>query len=289
MERCIGPQASAGTDGHRPPLQLSEKVLVEPVTGEGEFGLLESVAGVAPFEGELGAGLFEEDGEALGAVLRDHVVMASGEEKNRGVVELRGLRGFQRDHGTKENSAGEDVGPKEEHGCGDVGAVGVTDGNHFAEMTAGALVFDEVGKFVGAADEVVLVEDAGGEAAEETGLAVFEDLAARTEQGRAGAEDAAEREEIIFVATGAVKQKERGRGAGFEAGDHENFFSHGLGRIREDGLQPCDPGWRQFIPAERPVCGRNRRPIGRRWPIGNHTATNNLLTSSFIGGLSFCW
>ena len=55
MERRIGPQASENTDGRSPPLQLSEKVLVEPVTGEGEFGLLESVAGVAPFEGELGA------------------------------------------------------------------------------------------------------------------------------------------------------------------------------------------------------------------------------------------
>jgi len=226
MERRIGPQVAEGTDGRRAPLQFSEKVLVEPVTGEGEFGLLEFVAGVAPFEGELGAGLFEEDGEALGAVLRDHVVMASGEEKNRSVVELRELRGFQRDHGTEEDGAGEDVGAKEEHGCGDVGAVGVTDGNHFAEMTAGALVFDEVGKFVGAADKVVLVEDAGSEAAEETGLAVFEDLSARTEQGRAGPEEVAERKEIVFVAAGAVKQEERGRGAGFEDGLHE-VFSYG--------------------------------------------------------------
>ena len=204
---------------------MSEKVLVEPVTGKGEFGLLESVAGIAPLKSDAGAGLFEEDGEALGAVLRDHVVVASGEEKNRGVVELRGLRGFQRDHGTEEDGAGEDVGAKEEHGCGDVGAVGVSDGNHFAEMTAGALVFDEVGQFVGAADKVVLVEDAGSEAAEETWLAVFEDLSARTEQGRAWPEQVAERKEIVFVATGAVEEKEGGRGAGFEDGDHQNFLA----------------------------------------------------------------
>jgi hypothetical protein len=167
--------------------------------------------------------LFEEDGEALGAVLRDHVVMASGEEKNRGVVELRGLRGFQRHHGTEEDSAGEDVGAKEEHGCGDVGAVGVTDGNHFAEMTAGALVFDEVCQFVGAADKVVLVEDAGSEAADDAGWAVFEDWSARTEPGRAGPEEVAERKEIVFVAAGAVEEKEGGRGAGFEDGLNEVF------------------------------------------------------------------
>jgi hypothetical protein len=54
-------------------------------------------------------------------------------------------------------------------------------------------------------------------------LAVFEDLSARTEQGRAGAKQAAERKKIVFVAAGAVEEKEGGRGAGFEDGLNEVF------------------------------------------------------------------
>ena len=76
-----------------------------------------------------------------------------------------------------------------------------------AAMLARALVFDEVGEFVGAMDEVGFVEDAGGETTEEAGLAVFEDLSARAEQRGAGAQESAERDEIVFVAAGAVEEE----------------------------------------------------------------------------------
>jgi hypothetical protein len=198
----------------------------EPSVSQSEFGLFQPVAGVAPFEGEVGAGLFEEDGEALGAVLRDHLIVAAGEEEDGCVVELWRLRGLEGKHGTEEDGTGEDVGAEEEQGGGDVGAVGVADGDHLAEMLAGGLVFDEVGEFVGAADEIVFVEDAGGEAAEETGLSVFEDLSARAEERGAGAEELAEGDEVVFVAAGAVEEEKRGGGAGFETGEHGNLFSH---------------------------------------------------------------
>ena len=204
---------------------------VEPRASEGEFGLLEAVAGVAPFEGHVGAGVFEKDGEALGAVLRDHVVFAAGEEKDRCLVELRRLRGFEGRHGAEEDGAGESVRAEEEHRGGDVGAIGVADGDDFSEVLPGGLVRNKVGKFVGATDEVVLVEHSGGEASEETGLAVFEDLSARAEQGGAGAEESAEGDQVVFVAAGAVEEEERGRGAGFETGEHGNLFSHGLGKM----------------------------------------------------------
>lgn len=223
MERCAGPHAGKGPDGRSPPLRFPGKVLVEPLAGEGEFGLLEAVAGVAPFEGHAGAGVLEKDGEALGAVLRDHVVVAAGEEEDRCLLELRRLRGFEGQHGAEEDGAGEDVGAKEEHGRGDVGAVGVADGDDFPEMTAGALVCDEIGQFVRAADEVVLVEDARSKAAEEPGLAVFEDLSARAEQRGAGAEELSERNEIALVAAGAVEEEKRGGGAGMKDVDHERF------------------------------------------------------------------
>ena len=148
--------------------------------------------GIKPIQGDLGADLFEEDGEVLGAVLRDHVVVAAGEEEDGGAGELRGMWRLEREHGAEEDGAGEDVGAKEEHRGGDVGAVGVADSDDWAEMTAGALVFDEVGEFVGAAHEVVLVEDARSQTAEEAGLAVLEDLSARTKHGGAGAEELAE-------------------------------------------------------------------------------------------------
>jgi len=246
------------------------KVPAEPGLREEEFGLFQPVAGVAPFEGEGGARLFEEGGEALGAVLRDHLIVAAGEEEDRRIVELWGVWGLEGKHGTEEDGAREDVGAEEEQGGGDVGAVGVADGDHLAEMLAGGLVFNEVGEFVGAADEIVFVEDAGGEAAEEAGLAVFEDLSTRAEQGGAGAEELAERDEVILVATGAVEEEECGGGAGMEEVVHGSFFSHGLKRINEDGLQPCDPGWRQIFRRKRLVCGRG------------HTAINHLLPSSLI-------
>jgi len=208
----------------------AREMLGEPRLGEEEFGLLESVVGIAPFEGEVGARLFEEDGEALGAVLGDHLVVAAGEEEDGGAGELRGVRGLEGEHGAEEDGAGQDVGAEEEHRGGDVGAVRIADGDHLAEMLAGGLVFDEVGKFVGAADEVVFVEDARGEAAEEAGLSVFEDLSARAEQGGAGTEELSEGDEVILVAAGAVEKEERGGGAGVEAVDHGIFLATDGGR-----------------------------------------------------------
>lgn len=181
--------------------------MVESVAGQSEFGLLETVAGVAPFEGEVGAGLLEERSEALRAVLGDHAVMASGEEENGSFVQLRGIGRLQREHGAEEDGAGEDIRAEQKHGRSDVGAVGIADGDNFSEMAAGALVFDEIGQFMGAADEVVFVEDARSQAAEEAGLAVFEDLSARAEQRGAGAEEASERDEVVFVAAGAVEEE----------------------------------------------------------------------------------
>jgi len=222
------------------------EVVVKPILGEGEFRLLESMAGVAPFEGDAGAGMFEEDGETLGVVQRDHGVVSTSEQEDGRAIELRRIRRLEGKHGTEKDGAGEDVGPEEKHRSSDVGAVGVTDGDHLTEVVAGALVFDKVGQFVGAADEIVLVENTGGEAAEEAGLSVFEDLSARTEQGRAGTEEATEREEIVLVAAGAVEQKKRGRCAGFEAGDHQNFFSHSRSGAETAHRQTGEDEWRNF-------------------------------------------
>lgn len=40
-------------------------MLLYPVAGRGEIGVVQAVSGVAPFEGDVGAGLGEEDGQAL--------------------------------------------------------------------------------------------------------------------------------------------------------------------------------------------------------------------------------
>ena len=200
---------------------LPGEMAVEPLAGEGEFGSLEVVAGVAPFEGDVGAGLSEQDSEALGALLRDHAVAASGEEKNGRAAESGRMRRIQRKHGTEKNGSGKKVGAEEEYGSGDVGAVRVTHGDNFSEMTTGGLVFDEIGQLVGAANEVVFVEDAGCKTAEETRLSALEDLSARTQQRGAGAEESSEGDKVVFVAAGAMKEEERGRGARVEEEVHE--------------------------------------------------------------------
>jgi hypothetical protein len=58
---------------------------------------------------------------------------------------------------------------------------------------------------VRATDQILLVEDAGCEAAEEAELPVFIDLAARAEHRRPGEDALSERDEIILISARPVQ------------------------------------------------------------------------------------
>lgn len=202
---------------------MLRKVPAEPLAGESELRLLESVAGLAPFEGEVGTGLFEQDGRA---------------------VESRRVRGLERDHGAEEDGAGENIRPEKEHRGGNVGAVGVADRDDFSEMTSGPLVFDEIGQFMRAADEVVLVENTRSQTTEEARLAVLEDLSARAEQRGAGAEEPSERGEVVLVAAGAVEEEKSRGGAGMKQEIHTVQFSV-FGEFSGEAKSPGTPARRE--------------------------------------------
>lgn len=180
---------------------------------------------VAPFDCEIGAGLLEDSPESLGAFRRDHGVAAPGEEKHWNGVESGWMRWLKRDHGAKKNGTGQNFGAKQKHGGGNVGSVRISDGNDLAQMTSGGLVSDEVGEFVRAPDQVVLVEDSRSDPAKESRLAIFENLSAGAEQCGAGTEKLSERNKVVFVAAGAVEEKECWRGAGVEEEVHSVQFS----------------------------------------------------------------
>jgi len=90
-------------------------------------------------------------------------------------------------------------------------------------MMAFALVFDEIGQLMRAPDEVGFVENSGSQTTEEAELSVFVDFAARAEQRGPGADQFSQRDQVVFVAAGAVKQQECGGGSGVEDEVHEVF------------------------------------------------------------------
>jgi hypothetical protein len=122
----------------------------------------------------------------------------------------------ERNHGAQKDGAGKDAGTEQKHGGGDVGAVRVADGNDLPEIMAFALVFDEFGELMRAFDEVDFIKNSGCDPAKEAELSVFNNLTARAEQRRAGADQFPKRDEIVFVPAGAVEQQERRRGSGVE-------------------------------------------------------------------------
>jgi hypothetical protein len=65
-------------------------------------------------------------------------------------------------------------------------------------------LLDKISKFMGAPNEIFLIEDSFGDPAEETRHAMFEDLAARTEQRSLRIESAPKRDEVGFIAAGTV-------------------------------------------------------------------------------------
>lgn len=146
--------------------------------------------------------------------------MATRQHEHGCAVQARGGQWLKRHHGTEKHGAGQDLGSEQEQGGGDVGAVGVTNGDDFTEVTTSRLVFDKIGEFVGATDEVSLVKDPGGQAAEKAGLAIFEDLSARAQESRAGTKDGSEGDEVIFITSSAVKEQKCGQSSGFEAIRH---------------------------------------------------------------------
>lgn len=164
------------------------------------------MAGLLPIEGDFRARPEEERGEARGLVSRHHFIVAARDDQHRHVAKVRRVRRVERNHGAQKDGAGQNTGAEQEHRGGDVGAVGIADGDDLPEMMAFALVFDEIGQLMRAPDEIGFVENPGSQTTEEAELSVFVDFAARAEQRGFGADQLSQRDQVVFVAAGAVQQ-----------------------------------------------------------------------------------
>jgi hypothetical protein len=96
---------------------------------------------------------------------------------------------------------------------------------------------DEVGEFVSALDQISLIEDTLGEAAKEAGHSIFKDLSSWAKQCRARKQRTAKIEQVIFVSTGAMQEKQDGAAffSRYEAMDESGRFKH-AGNM--DGFAP---------------------------------------------------
>ncbi len=103
---------------------------------------------------------------------------------------------------------------------GDVGAVREADGHRRREPVFRPRLRHESGKIPRATADIRLVEHAFGEPPEEAGHPVLQDRTPRREQSGTRREGAAETDQIVLIAAGAVQQEKRrgcGIGAGLEA------------------------------------------------------------------------
>jgi ribosomal protein L11 methyltransferase len=130
-------------------------------------------------------------------------------------------RRHERNHRSKQNCAGQHLGPKEQNGRRNVCAIGITDCRHALRIefiTAGRGVY-KIGQFVRAPDQVFFIEDTFSESPEKSRPAILENLAPRTEQRRGGIEIATERNHIVFIAAGSVQEQQGPSGRGLWRGN----------------------------------------------------------------------
>src|SRR4028118_1057612 len=134
------------------------------------------------------------------------LVGASGGEVDRYPREVGRLVGLERHHRPQQDRADQEARERQEQTGRDVGSVREADREETSLVDV-VLVYgpiDEPGELVGAVHEVLVVEDALGEPAEEARHAVFEDLAAWAQERGPLVEHAADGQEIVFVTAGTA-------------------------------------------------------------------------------------
>src|SRR5579883_1207559 len=164
------------------------------------------VAAVVPEEFEGSAGAFKKVGNLLGLFDGNEGIEAACADKDGLGAQVGQGVWLKGEHGMQEDGGAQHFWPQEEHAGGDVRAVGEAgdDDLVFVEAVGFAGVHEKVGQFVGALLEIVDVEYAFGEPAEETRHALFQNVAARPELVCAGQQDAAQPAQRVLVAAGAM-------------------------------------------------------------------------------------
>ncbi len=146
--------------------------------------------------------------QPCGFLRRHDRILRSGHDEHRfgGEIDLR--RRAERHHCTQQDRARQHLRAQQQHGRRDVGAVRITKRRGGGDAVLRARTFDEYGELISTPPDVVLIENALSEPAEEARHAVLQHLAARRKQRRIRGNRAAKREEIVFVTAGAVQKEE---------------------------------------------------------------------------------
>ncbi len=165
---------------------------------------------------DSGLGVAQHIGEPAGIFNGHDWIGGTRKDEDRLAAEIGFRRIGKRHHGADQDGTGQRLGAKQQNGGGDIGAIGKTYGDGGRQIIFSPRGLDEIGKIVGAFRHIGLVEDTFGESAEEARHAVLQHRAARRNQRPSRRQRAAQRNEIILVAAGAVQQEQRcsRRGAG---------------------------------------------------------------------------
>jgi hypothetical protein len=134
-----------------------------------------------------------------------------GDQEHRDAAEIGQRARIVRQHGAQQDGASEQGRLFQQQRPGDVGAVGITERDRLRHLVGRAGAPDEVGELNGALREIGNVPDAVGRAAEEPRQALLVHLAARRQQCVAGRNPLGERQQIVLVPAGAVKEQKRWR------------------------------------------------------------------------------
>ena len=155
------------------------------------------------------AGRLERQSEPLGAGRRNDRVVRSRQDQRRNAGKF-GPRGIgQRRHGAQEDRADQGLRTQQHHRRGDIGAVGIAERDRRGDPIGAARLGDKIGELSGSAAHVDFVEFALTNAPEEARHIPFEHGAAGGEKRGAWRDLFSQRKQIVLVAAGSVKKKER--------------------------------------------------------------------------------
>ena len=119
-----------------------------------------------------------------------------------------GLRKFcQRHHGAQENCSTQNFRSQQKYGSRNICTVGKTNGNGVCLFIGFASFDDEIGQFMGALDDILLVKYTFCQASEKPGHAIFENFATGRKQRTVGCQGFAQWQQVVFVPAGSVEQK----------------------------------------------------------------------------------
>src|SRR4029453_17359947 len=117
----------------------------------------------------------------------------------------------ERHHRTKQNRATSFQRAEQQHGRGNIGAVGIADHNQRVQVE---IIFpgytrNELRQLVGTLDNIFLIENTFGQPPKKSGCTIFQDFSTRAEQRSIGSDRESERKQISFVSAGTMQQEQR--------------------------------------------------------------------------------